>query len=291
MVNNMYFKKRYWLRGNLHLHSDQSDGHLTIDSVVRKYAQAGYDFIALSDHWKTFLADTHAPTPLVVLNGAELDGFDRLGSYYHVLAIGLRQQVSPNGVIENALAAAREQGALLFLAHPHWTGNSVEEGLRHAFDGMEIYNHSSQCETGKGSAGHYWDTILEHRANFTGIAVDDAHFSPGEPFWKGGWIMVNSDRKRASDIVAAIRQSNFYATQGPEFHSFTRTGNRIEMEMTPVKFARLVGPRNMGKWVYQAGTLEMASFELPGNWPWVRLEIEDSEGHRAWTNALALLAQ
>ena len=284
----MNFKGKSWLRGNLHLHSDQSDGHLTIAQVARKYAQAGYDFIALSDHWKTFLAQSHEPLPLVVLNGMELDGFDRLGSYYHVLVIGLSQSVSSNGVIENAFVAAREQGALLFWAHPHWTGNSLEEGLRHPFDGMEIYNHSSQCEIGKGVACHYWDAILESRPEFTGIAVDDAHFSPGEPFWKGGWIMVNVDHKSAADIVAAIRNGDFYATQGPTFRSLACRADRVEIEMTPVKFARLVGPRSLGKWVYKAGTLEKAVFKVPDNWPWARIEIEDSEGHRAWTNALPL---
>ncbi len=286
----MNFKGKCWLRGNLHLHSDQSDGHLTIAQVARKYAQAGYDFIALSDHWRTFLADANGPLPLVVLNGMELDGFDRLGSYYHVLVIGLKQTISSNGVIENALGAAREQGALLFWAHPHWTGNSLEEGLRHPFDGMEIYNHSSQCEIGKGGACHYWDAILESRPEFSGIAVDDAHFSPGEPFWKGGWIMVNVDRKSAADIVAAIRNGNFYATQGPTLRAFVRRAGRIEIEMTPVKFARLLGPRSLGKWVYKASTFEKAVFRVPDNWPWARIEIEDSEGHRAWTNALRLQA-
>ena len=283
----MNVKENQWLRGNLHLHSNLSDGHLSIKEVVNRYSDAGYDFIALSDHWKTYLAGDENHQPLVVLNGVELDGFDRFNSYYHVLAIGVRETISPNGVIENALAAARKQGALLFWAHPHWTGNTFQEGLRHAFDGVEIYNHSSQCEVGKGSACDYWDAVLETNPAFTGIAVDDAHFVPGEPFWKGGWIMVNATQKSAQAIIDAIRQRHFYATQGPEFHYYFRQGQRVEMEMTPVKYARLIGPRSLGKWIYQAKTFQHAVFEIPSHWQTVRIEIEDREGRRAWTNTLS----
>ena len=40
-----------FLRGNLHTHSDRSDGVLTPEEVCRRYRAEGYDFLALTDHF------------------------------------------------------------------------------------------------------------------------------------------------------------------------------------------------------------------------------------------------
>ncbi|MFL5975657.1 MAG: PHP domain-containing protein, partial [Solirubrobacterales bacterium] len=42
---------RFW-RGNLHCHSNRSDGHWAPERVAAAYRDAGYDFIALSDHFE-----------------------------------------------------------------------------------------------------------------------------------------------------------------------------------------------------------------------------------------------
>ena len=39
-------------RGNLHCHSDRSDGKASPEAVARAYRDAGYDFICLSDHFE-----------------------------------------------------------------------------------------------------------------------------------------------------------------------------------------------------------------------------------------------
>ena len=43
---NMRFYK-----GNTHAHSTQSDGRLSPEEVFETYHSAGYDFLALTDHW------------------------------------------------------------------------------------------------------------------------------------------------------------------------------------------------------------------------------------------------
>ena len=41
---------RFW-RGNLHTHSNRSDGVLPPKEVCHRYREEGYDFIALTDHF------------------------------------------------------------------------------------------------------------------------------------------------------------------------------------------------------------------------------------------------
>jgi hypothetical protein len=275
-----------WYRGNLHLHTTHSDGFLTHEEVIARYAEEGYDFIAITDHWKTYRQNgMGSPSPLLVLEGMEMDGCDEQGANLHVLAIGVSNKRWIQKDFNAALCAAREQGALLVWAHPHWTGNTVPEGMRHKFHGVEIYNHSSQCELGKGYATTYWDTFLENKPNFLGFAVDDAHFKPGEPFWKGGWVMVNAPECTKKTILQSLFRGNFYSSQGPMFESIQVDGNKIRVLTSPVKYIRLIGPKNLGNWMISKGN-GIKEFEIPLGWAYARLEIEDENGKCAWSNTL-----
>lgn len=279
-----------WYKGSLHLHTVRSDGHLTPNELVEKYSEEKFDFIAMTDHWcLPDLNGNKETLPLLVINGVELDGYDNLGSYYHVLAIGV--DLKPPLFTRNFLKTLRiaySQGALLIWAHPYWTGNSLQEGMRHKFHGLEIYNHSSQCENGSGYALSYWDGMLNQNPDFLGFATDDGHFIPGQPYWKGGWIMVNAADCTQQEILENIKQGNFYATQGPEFKSIEYGENTVEVETSPVTYVRLIGPRRTGKWIHALDQKPIckAKFELPREWPYARLEIEDAAGKRAWSNPL-----
>ena len=275
-----------WYKGNLHLHTVNSDGFLTDEEVIARYAEDGYDFIAITDHWKIYHQNgNRSNSPLLVLEGVELDGYDEHGTNLHVLAIGVSNGFSLGKNFNSALYAAREQGALLIWAHPHWTGNTVPEGMRHKFHGIEVYNHTSQCEIGKGYATTYWDTLLENKPNLLGFAVDDAHFTPGEPFWKGGWVMVNAPECTKIAILKSLFKGNFYSTQGPMFESIQLNSNKIFVSTSPVKYIRLIGPKSLGKWIVSKGN-GIKEFEIPSDWTYARLEIEDENGKRAWSNSL-----
>ena len=50
MIKDMFGTNR--LKINLHLHTTQSDGHKTPEEAAAIYREAGYDIIAITDHWK-----------------------------------------------------------------------------------------------------------------------------------------------------------------------------------------------------------------------------------------------
>jgi hypothetical protein len=285
-----YNSSGQWYRGSLHVHTERSDGHLSLNKVASKYALEQFDFISITDHWRLpeFNGDQKT-LPLLVIPGIELDGYDYLGVYYHVLAIGVSMKLAI-GIrnFQKVMQTAYIQGAVLIWAHPHWTGNTPREGMRHKFHGMEVYNHSSQCENGSGYALSHWDKVLDRHPDFLGFATDDSHFVPGQSFWKGGWIMVNAAACTEKEILNAIRCGNFYATQGPEFRSIEYNRSKVRVETSAVVYARLIGPRRVGKWIHVAEKepLLQAEFELPTDWPYARLEIEDAYGKRAWSNPL-----
>jgi hypothetical protein len=289
-VKYRYDTSGRWFKGNLHLHTNRSDGHLTRNELVDMYAAEKFDFIAITDHW--CLPETNGNRksfPLLVIDGIELDGFDSAGAYFHVLALGasLKLPTATRNFIK-AMQAARTQGALLIWAHPHWTGNSPAEGLRHNFHGMEIYNHSSHCENGSGYALSHWDSVLNRHPDILGFATDDSHFFPEQPYWKGGWIMVNAAGCTQEEIIDSIHRGNFYASQGPDFKTIEYSNNTVRVETSPVVYARLIGSRMDGSWLNASEDkpLRQAEFKLPPDWPYARIEIEDAAGKRAWSNPL-----
>jgi len=282
-----------WYRGNTHVHTNASDGGMDAAAVAELYASAGYDFLFRTDHWvDAGQAPAPCEPPLLWLDGVEIDGRDSTGAYYHVACLGTVRGLNPDMGFEAALASVREQGAFLVLAHPYWTGNSLADAFRHEFDGVEIYNHECRWLNGKGDSAYVWDAMLQRRPELAGFAVDDAHLRPENPEWAGGWVMVNAPACTESEIHAALRAGRFYSTRGPVFESIVCTGNTVRVRTSPVRFIRLVGPGAVGlrAWSYENQLVDRAEFEIPRDWAYTRLELEDDRGRRAWTNTLETVA-
>jgi hypothetical protein len=274
----------------VHTHTTESDGRLTASEATRFYADSGYDFIAITDHMVPFVASEHDDTwPLLVLDGIELHGDDSEGSFYHVVAIGDVAGVTPDMDFTVALEEVRARDCILIWAHPHWSGNTAAEGMRHHFHGIEVYNASSQVAWGKGLGAFHWDATLEHQPNMLGFAADDAHFIEAAPLERGGWIMVNAPELSREALTHSIRRGNFYSSNGPTFKSITiEQGNRVVVETSPVVHARLIGPRDTNKYkgTFHRDPMTETHFRINEDWPFARLEIENVHGKIAWTNPL-----
>ena len=278
-----------WYKGNTHLHSTASDGGKTFTELAQMYADAGYDFLFRTDHWvASDVAADEEPSPLVWLDGIELDGRDHGGSDHHVVCLAAITGIVHEMGFVAALEAARAQDALLILAHPYWIGNSLEDALRWGFHGVEVYNHVCQWLNGKGIGTVHWNGMLERFPNTLAFAADDAHIRPEHPGWNGGWIVVNAPACSQEAIQNAIRGGNFYASCGPVFHTVECDGRNVIITTSPVQFVRLVGPGHLGNRIgtFDDALLSKATFEIPGDWPYAYLELEDAQGRRAWTSSL-----
>ncbi len=291
MAQFRYDTSGAWHKGNTHIHSLASDGAKTFAELAEMYANAGYDFLFRTDHWVA--SDAAADTedyPLLWLDGIELGGPDGVGSSYHVVCLGTFTGITREMEFVEALEAARAQDGLLILAHPHWTGNSLEDALRWDFHAVEVYNLACWWLNGKGDGSVHWNWMLERLPGTLAFAADDAHIKPKNPCWNGAWIMVNATEGSPEAISAAIRSGNFYSSCGPEFHAIECNASTVSIRTSPVRFVRLVGPRNRGKRIgaFDGAPLTEATMEIPGDWAYAYLEIEDARGRRAWTNPLSV---
>jgi hypothetical protein len=284
-----YDTNQNWYKGNTHIHSTRSDGGKTLSELGKIYSEAGYHFLFITDHWNASdIRMMDLPKDLLWLDGVELDGKDQTGADFHVVCLGKVEGIDGNRNLVQAIQSARQQGAMLVLAHPSWCANSFEDALRWKFDGVEIYNHVCHWLNGNGNGGSYWNMMLKQNPNTLGFAVDDAHIRPEHPGWNGGWIVVNSEKLDEDGILSAIRNGNYYSSRGPAFHSITLDGDQVVIQTSSVKFIRLVGPGWNGIQLgsFDGALLEEASIKIPLDWEYHYIEIEDDQGHLAWTNSL-----
>lgn len=290
------------LKLGFHTHTTRSDGKKTPEEAARLYKEAGYDAVALTDHWvygeECLLEGLH------ILSGCEYNvgGGDSRDVVYHIVAVdtkrdpGLTVALRDDPTLTSAqkakiiIDAIHAAGGLAILAHPAWSLNTPEQVMAAGdFDATEIFN--SVSEHGM-SDRPYSGLIVDMLAAGYGfdkplLATDDAHYYGGEQC--RGIVMAEADAVETMGLAAAIRAGKFYATQGPEVHLSRAEDGSILLRTTPVSRivfcsnvvwvrGRVVCGENLTETVYTPHAQDC----------FVRAEVWDAQGNCAWSNIIRL---
>jgi hypothetical protein len=291
-----------WLRAALHAHTTNSDGELAPRALARHYGRAGYDVVALTDHWRRSTAPSNAE--LVVLPGVELNCVLPGDLDGHVLGIGIERDPAELegerrdlGETAGWIVAA---GGVAYLAHPYWTG-AVPGGIEllPSVTGIEVFNAGCELEVGRGLASVHWDALLEDRALCPALVTDDSHH-PGFDS-DHAWTWIRAQRTPES-VLEALRAGWFYGSTGPVIHDVSLRDIEVVVRCSRARSITLLCGRSSGTAVhagrlgyrYGADVLETspddwvvaARLDLPPAAPFARLEVVDPAGRRAWTNPL-----
>ena len=294
---------RFW-RGNLHTHSTLSDGALDPAEVCRRYRAEGYDFLALTDHFIGHygypVADTtpYRAEGFTTVLGAELhSGAMENGELWHLLAVGLPPDFAPSdspgfephaGQESAAQIAhrARQAGAFVAIAHPHWSGLTPEDARGiDAAHAVEIYNHGCHVGCDRGEGGQLLDLMLTEGRRLTAIATDDAHFHEADHF--GGWVMVKAEDNDPEALLMALKAGMFYSSQGPELRDIRIEGGHVVVETSAAASVILQG-RGSAALARHGHALTRAELPLErfAASPWLRVTVVDAVGRRAWSNPI-----
>jgi predicted metal-dependent phosphoesterase TrpH len=179
VITNPFTAPGNWYKGNLHAHTTESDGAMTPAETVALYRDAGYDFLALTDHWKVTAAAAGADGGFLLLLGVELDG-DRseTGEGYHILGFGLEHAgtAPQQSTVAQAIQWIRDHGGEAVLAHPYWSGLAVADLAKwKGHLGIEVFNTVCDQMIAKGCSSVQWDDLLSRDRLTWGFAVDDCH--------------------------------------------------------------------------------------------------------------------
>ncbi len=293
-----------WLRCALHAHTTNSDGELAPELLARHYDWAGYDVLAITDHWARSVAPS--TEGLLVIPSAELNAIaPTREDDAHLLALGLEvDPVVPElefAPLQEVVGWVLENGGVPYLAHTYWSGLRTEqwescEGLY----GIEVWNTGCELELGRGDASLHWDEALERGRCFFGLATDDSH----HPGYDSGfaWTWVRARARTQAAVLDALREGAFYGSTGPRIDGVAVTDGDVTVRCSPAASITLYTGRRRGARVnagrlgypHNARVLEQTDdglitaveLERPFRQPYGRIEVADRNGNRAWTNPL-----
>ncbi len=304
-----------WWKGNLHTHTTASDGEMSPQAAAERYRSLGYDFLAITDHL-VMSAPLDGPDGLLIVPGAEYHTVaGDPPRCWHFVSLGTKRPVTgANGPVDALVAEVRENSEYWFVGHPYWS-NLTEDDLLDVpgVPAVEVFNGVCESAVARGYSQPAWDRALAAGRRLNALAVDDAHSlaETGQ-----GWIMLRANPARSAGAVglgldalyAALRRGHWYSTTGPEIHDVRVSGSVVSVRTSPARSIAFVarspdGKRFEGKWGLgnrgQSPTtgqspiseppfslISSAEYEIKGAEIYLRVEVEDAEGRRAFTNPI-----
>ncbi|MGH3104553.1 MAG: PHP domain-containing protein [Gaiellaceae bacterium] len=289
-----------WLRCALHAHTTRSDGELAPEALAAHYARAGYDVLAITDHWRRTEA---ASDGLLVIASAELNCILPAARDGHVLAYGIDAEPAELGREYADLARTadwvEEHGGIAYLAHPYWSG--VAPGgldLPANVFGIEVYNGGCELEIGRGLSSVHWDELLDAGQRCFAIATDDSHH-PGFDS-DLAWAWVRTEERTRDAVLDALRRGAFYSSTGPLVRGVDVDGEAVEVRCSPCRSVTLLAGKTEGAAAHagrlpychrgrvldraEDGAITRARLDVPLGARYLRIELADRDGRKAWTN-------
>lgn len=243
-------ENRRMFLADLHVHSNFSDGSLTIAELVDLYGRKGFGAIAVTDHVcerhtflgqaakyleKTLTQDTfprymdellaqaeraERQYGMVVIPGLELtkNSFFQHRSA-HILGLGVREFISADLPPLEIVRAIRAKGGCAIAAHPVPT-RKYEAQTFYLWNRREEYRH--EFDAWEVASGKVWFKEVED-ARLPTIASSDLHHPKQMSSWKTGFKCARNERA----ILQAIRDQEL------TFHFYEESLNSSEIFFRP----------------------------------------------------------
>ena len=235
-----------WFKGNLHTHTNKSDGDSSPETVVDWYSNNKYDFLVLSDHNHLTILDSDQKK-LLLIPGEEITL--NLPYTIHVNAIGIKKVIEPTirptkvKTLQANIDNIINSGGLAEINHPNfrWALNEKDLVQIRGAHFIEVFNGNYNTHNygggGKKSVEEMWDEMLSKKIKIWGVAVDDSHhfkeeFAPHRHNPGRGWVEVFSKDLSEKNILDSMRNGNFYFSNGVKFKKISFNKEKIELSIS-----------------------------------------------------------
>ncbi len=291
-----------WLKGNLHTHTNETDGDAPPATVVEWYASHGYDFLAITDHNKLTLAPT--ADRLLLIPSTEITLYAE-GKPVHVNAFNisampvlLASHDTIVSTLQSAVDGARLQGGLAMINHPNfkWAFDHTAMQPVNGWTLLEIFNASTDCNNfgfgGRMGVEAMWDKLLNAGCSVYAVATDDAHDLSKERWGRVSppglaWVQVWAEEKSISAIMRALQAGDFYSSTEIEFDELVmgeaQWHLRIRPEQDYAYTTFFIGREGR---VLSAVHGPEPTYRVQGHEGYVRAKVYSSNGGWAWTQPI-----
>lgn len=280
-------------KGNFHCHTTGSDGWVSPQEAVKQYRAAGYDFLAITDHRRVTEAEGAG---LLMIPGVELDYliWGRHRQAVHLVGVGVDAGImAVPGVMETpqqGIDAIRAGGGLAIFAHPAWSLNEPEtiEGLR-GLSAAEIYNRCSDApwNARRADSSEVLDCCFADGYLLPLVGADDAHRYNGDQCHSA--VIASAEACTREGILDALAAGRVYASQGPRIHEMKIEDGAVSLKCTPCRQVIFYSDALYSRDRVITGTdITEAVYPLLRGETYIRAEIEDENGLRAWSSPVKL---
>ena len=298
MYTDLYGLK--WYKGNLHTHTNLSDGKVSFEEAVSRYRHAGFDFLGITDHWvpSEIPQETITEDNFLLISGCEYDtsylvpcGNVKRMVIIHINAIGFtsvpKLVKSPELRGQEIIDAIKAAGGIAIFNHPEWSRNLPSDITDlHNLAGVEIFNTLCGCgELHYDYSGFHVDQLALQGINLPVFASDDSHLYTGEE--GRSFIMVQAESLSKDSILEAINKGRFYASRGPWLRTELKE-RTLKVTCTPVMEILVYSNRYGGYAKKSTTPVTGAEFQLAESDYFYRVEVIDRDGNMAWTSPVGV---
>jgi hypothetical protein len=296
-----------WYRGSLHNHTNRSDGDSDPEEVADWYCRNGYDFIVFTDHNCVTMLEDDGRQDFLAIPGEEVSlRINNEETAIHINAIGIEKTIDPIqrsdalSAIQENVDAIREAGGIAAINHPNYTWAFDHNVLKQVSGAqlLEVHNSHPVVNThggaGRPSCEEIWDGVLSSGRPIWGIATDDSHhfqgdFTPRRGNPGRGWVMVRAARLDREDILGALCEGDFYASNGVVLTELAVGHERVALEAEQERdFVYTVEFKGReGRLLQQTYGLS-TEYSPQGDEGYVRATVSCSNGAKAWTQPVFL---
>lgn len=203
-----YYKHYRWIKGDLHLHTVNSDGKYTVTQIGEKARKTKHDFIIITDHNNFFHMQRLPTIPnLTIIPGVELTHYNGHMNFWG-LKVPYTKPFSVNSFEEykELHAEAKERGATISINHPfcslcpwRWDIDDID------FDTVEIWNGPMRPDNIK--TYEWWHKQLLSGRRLPAVGGSDYHSDRGpKKLWGIPTTYVYSNSTAPEDILKSIRE-------------------------------------------------------------------------------------
>lgn len=312
-------------KANLHSHSVHSDGHLTPEQLKEAYKKQGYSILAVTDHEHLLNHSDLNDEDFILITAYEMyirtlpfnylsDSQAHINLYsktpdnkmlyytpsitkyipqeelktlcYHKLVEERQYSVD---FLKQTIEDAKKCGYIVCHNHPTWS--LEDQSVASAYDGcfaMEIYNNDcyqlGYCEYNQ----HYYEYQLNRGLKMFPIASDDNHNPPnGVQDSFGGFTYILAKEFGYGGIISALENGDFYASTGPRIYSLVADNGELSVTTSPAERIMFITDNHHRKAFIakENESVNKASFNMNPTDKWLRIEVVDDKGRRAFSRA------
>lgn len=289
------------LKGNLHTHTNKSDGMFNLSEVALKYKNDGYNFLAITDHNKLFNGSNKIDN-MTIIPGIEIssdyDGFNQnlKGTYMHFNLffnktdeeLKFKVYTYTNSLeLQPILNDLQKYNALIQFNHPLFSRLSEDTIFNlNGFDLIEIYNTKDFfSEVGVDSSDCLMLSMLRNGKKILFTANDDYHGKSNlseDNLCRQSFSVVQGENT-VDNILNRIKQGNFYTSNGPVIYDYRLENNVLKIKTENVKYITFYSSLRHSKKLYSDTYINYGEYTINGDEKFVWVVIVDSNGNKAWT--------